>query len=266
MAVIGVGTALAIGGGGSGGATTDAAGTLPTTSAVAASTAAVSAAAGTTTGAPTASTAQTSTSAQPGPVGAATVTDHPKDGWAPTKPADVIKFGRQPQDGVVQYSFPAIRQQFKLAVHGDDLAIDIRYDDPRSDLTRAWVRWNGNRLVDACVRVRATSRTRCGTTAAALGVSPASFQANLLDTRAGYFDDLTRVPALKSLTSGGRVTDVAVDPSIRFPVACATRPAKQVTLCVQENGFVTQLRFGSNRITATSVRPQVSAADLRSPL
>ena len=263
LAVAGVGAALALGGGGDSGDKA-AAGTTTTASAAAAS--ATTAATSVAEPATTAATTPDATSSTPASALAEHKSDHPKAGWAPTSADALFTFARAPQDGVVRYSYPAIHQTYSVAVHGKDLVISVRDSDPSKDLDRLWMRFSGNRLVNACVRQRAGAhRQRCGTTAAALGVTSASFRDELLNARNGYFDLLTTLPELDALRGDTDVSDVSAEGQDGWPSVCVERRSKNLLLCVQENGFVTKLHVGKDRITATSITPRVVAADMKQP-
>ena len=101
--------------------------------------------------------------------------------------------------------------------------------------------------------------------AAALNLTSDAFK-TLTRQRDGYYDALVSLPALRPLTTSGSVGEVTVDDGLGFAVRCA-EPAgsEKLRLCVQENGFVTEMRSGTNRITATSVTLGSSAASLKQP-
>ncbi|MDX6377061.1 MAG: hypothetical protein QOE98_1364, partial [Gaiellaceae bacterium] len=259
LALAGVGSALALGGGdgGSPGTTTAAGAATAETSSGAASGPVATASTTPTTTAPATSTA--------GPAIPPHATDSPKEGWTPASASDLFAFARRPQDGVVDYAVASRKQRYRVVVRGADLVIDVRFQNAKpGESQRTWVRYDGKRLVRACIVPRG-SRQRCGNTPAALGIAPAGYE-NLKQYRAGYVDSLVTLKDLNALRTRGTVGDVTVDNDLGYPVVCADRPpGEKVRLCVQENGFITEWRSGATTIVATSVRVGAAAADLRPP-
>ena len=166
----------------------------------------------------------------------------------------------------MRYSYPAIHQTYSVAVHGKDLVIDVRDSDPSKDLDRLWMRFSGKQLVNACVRQRAGAhRQRCGTTAAALGVTSASFRDQLLNARNGYFDLLTTLPELDALRGDTDVSDVSAEGQDGWPSVCVERRIQGPSAVRAGERVRHEAPRRKDRITATSITPRVVAADIKQP-
>ncbi len=191
-------------------------------------------------------------------------TDNPKQGWPPTTSREVAAFARDPQDGRIEYRYrkPELRGDVAFVVRGSDLVVDIHYDDVAGEpVDRLWARYRGDALREACRKPRGGT-LKCGSSASALGIDPSSYAVvGLLGP--GLFSELYGRSDLKTVRAEGAVSDPALAGRVKTYVVCAK--ATKDTLCVQENGFVTESTAGTDRIIATSLRLGASASDLDRP-
>ena len=206
----------------------------------------------------TATTAPTTTAEPPGPP---TKSASPAAGWAPRTGAELVRFAARPQDGVVRYRWSKQGITYRIVVRGSTLIVDVAHASGVD--AREWVRYHGTKVERACYQARGGS-LRCGTTAAAIGQTATGFSYLAAD-RTAYFLNLYKAKELAKVGSVGAV-EIRDDKRTGFPSACAsTGGSKAATICVQENGFVTESTVGSDRIVATAIRLDVTDGDLSQP-
>ncbi len=219
-----------------------------------------------TTGAAAGATTAVTTAEEPADTDIAASGD-PKADWPPTTSREVAAFAREPQDGRIEYRYrkPELRGDVAFVVRGSDLVVDVRYDDVAGEpVERLWARYRGDALREACRKPRGGTM-RCGSSASALGIDASSYAVvGLLGP--GLFSELYGRTDLKTVRAEGAVSDPALAGRVKTYVVCAkTAGARADTLCVQENGFVTESTAGTDRIIATALRLGASAADLERP-